>query len=151
MENRKITTGSRLLYDHFASNNSTFKAFKELINNSIQANATKIEIKIDYPAEDELSEHIMKKISIKDNGTGVSESEFNKKILKIANEEKVGGKGIGRFSALQIGERFTIETIGYDNDKSKYTKLKCIILKNSFKELIDDIEVPAKLCRCNTK
>jgi signal transduction histidine kinase len=53
----------------------------------------------------------LKSIEIIDNGYGVPFNEFDKKILEIGTTVKLKGQGIGRFSALQIGELMHIETI----------------------------------------
>jgi len=69
---RKFTTNSRLVNELFANYISTFAAFCELINNSIQAKAKNIWINIDYTPESEvLNPLVIKGISIKDDGTGV--------------------------------------------------------------------------------
>lgn len=46
--NRKLTTNSRLVNELFANYISTFTAFCELMNNSIQAKAKNIWIERDY-------------------------------------------------------------------------------------------------------
>lgn len=63
---RKFTTNSRLVNELFASYISTFSAFCELINNSLQAKSKNIWIDIDYTKEDEIHPLIIKKIIIKD-------------------------------------------------------------------------------------
>lgn len=99
---RKLTTNSRLINELFANYISTFTAFCELINNSIQANSKNIKIYIDYTDESELHTLIIKKISIEDDGTGVHSSDIKSKLLDIGTNVKDGGKGIGRFSAFQM-------------------------------------------------
>ncbi|MCG8573364.1 MAG: ATP-binding protein [Flavobacteriales bacterium] len=115
---RKFTVNTRLLKDVIPNHITTFSAFTELINNSIQAKSKNIWIDIDYASESELSPTLIKKIVIKDDGIGVHNSELEYKTLDIATGNKDGGKGIGRFCAFQIGKKFTIETIGY-NQKDK--------------------------------
>jgi len=110
---RTFTTNSRLVNEVFANYISTFAAFSELINNSIQAKAGHIWITIDYTAPEELHPLFIKKIVIKDDGVGVHASELESKILDIGTANKEGGKGIGRFAAFQIGKKIEIETIGY--------------------------------------
>jgi hypothetical protein len=63
------------------------------------------------------------KIILKDNGIGVTTSEFKKKILEIGTDVKTGGQGIGRFGALQLGEKLIIETVGYDNATKQFSKV----------------------------
>lgn len=48
---KKITTNSRVIKNLLTKYSDTFRAFKELINNSIQANSTQIEVLIDYTDE----------------------------------------------------------------------------------------------------
>ncbi|MCE7053041.1 ATP-binding protein [Algoriphagus sp. AGSA1] len=93
---------------------TTFSAFTELINNSLQAKAKNIWIDLDYTKEEEVYPHFAKTISIKDDGIGVHSKELEFKTLDIATGNKKGGKGIGRFCAFQIGKRFLIETVGFD-------------------------------------
>lgn len=96
---------------------SAFDAFCELINNSIHANSKNIGIRIDA-AEllHDISGSGFKRIYIKDDGDGVSKSEFKVRILDIATDSKQaqGGKGIGRFAALQLGSKMEIETVAHD-------------------------------------
>jgi sensor histidine kinase regulating citrate/malate metabolism len=101
----KITTSGRLLSDVFSSYKSAFEALCELINNSIQAKAKKIELFINYTLDADFRPLAIEAIKIKDDGCGVSKTEFSDKILKIATDTKIGGKGVGRFAAFQIGAR----------------------------------------------
>ncbi|PCJ24522.1 MAG: hypothetical protein COA97_09755 [Flavobacteriales bacterium] len=120
---KKITTNTRVIKDLLTKYKDTFQAFKELINNSVQAEASKIEINIDYVNQADIKAPI-KSIEIIDNGYGVSYNEFDKKILEIGTTVKQKGQGIGRFSALQIGELMHIETIGYDQQKNEFSFTK---------------------------
>ncbi|MCW3108606.1 MAG: hypothetical protein JWQ09_3112 [Segetibacter sp.] len=119
---RKFTTNSRLVNELFANYISTFAAFCELINNSIQAKAKNIWVDIDYTPETELHPLIIKSINIKDDGVGVHITELDRKILNIGTTNKAGGKGIGRFSAFQIGKSIEIETIGFDTENKTYSR-----------------------------
>lgn len=126
-----FTTNSRVLKDLLTHYRNTFYAFCELINNSIQANSKKIEIEIDY-AKTELTKAPFKSISIKDDGNGVSLFEFDKKILEIGTDIKKGGEGVGRFAALQIGSSIEIETVAFDEQIKKFTKVNLLINSASF-------------------
>jgi hypothetical protein len=130
----KIKTNGSLLSKVLLSYKTTFDALCELINNSIQANATEIKINIDLVGDSEPSPYPFKEFRIIDNGNGVSLSDFNDKILLIATDVKSKGKGIGRFAAFQIGKIVEIETIGYDSSLKKYTKT---VLPLNFKDLTD--------------
>lgn len=138
---RKITTNSRVLNELLAKYSDTFKAFCELINNSIQAKSDLIEINIDYGKTDKLDEFAINSIEIKDNGHGVSQSQFDDKILEIGTVSKPGGQGVGRFGALQIGQNMIIETIAFDNaiEKSTLTRfpLNAELLKNDKLQNVD--------------
>jgi hypothetical protein len=129
---RKFTTNSRLVNELFANYISTFSAFCELINNSIQAKSKNIWIKLDYTNPEEVHPLIIKSISIKDDGTGVHISNLDNKILHIGTANKDGGKGIGRFSAFQIGKNVEIETIGYSNENDNFSIVKIPLTFDSF-------------------
>jgi len=115
---KTFTTHGRLLSHVFSSYNTTFDALCELINNSIQANATEIKIEIDL--DEDISPYPFTEYRIIDNGEGVSKSDFDHKILQIATDAK-GSKGIGRFASFQIGSTVMIDTTAYDKQLKKYT------------------------------
>jgi len=117
----KITTNTRVIKSHFTKYGDTFKAFKELINNSIQADAKNISIDITYNPTITCKSGI-EKISIIDDGHGVSKSNFKTTILEIGTNVKNNGQGIGRFSSFQIGELMKIDTVAYDEKESKFSK-----------------------------
>jgi len=119
---RKLTTNSRLVNELFANYISTFVAFSELMNNSIQAKSKNIWIEIDYAADEELSTTYIKRISIKDDGKGVHVNELETKLLDIGTTNKDGGKGIGRFASFQIGKEIEIETVGYCTESKTFSK-----------------------------
>ena len=140
--NEHFIAGSRLLSETFAQYEDTFVAFCELVNNSIQAGSKEIKITIDQVPSDEISQTVFRKLTILDNGCGVSASDFKERLLKIATDVKNGGKGIGRFAALQLGSSMKIETVAYDTEKKHYTKT---VLPCSFditrNQLLEDIKL----------
>lgn len=119
---QKFTTNSRVIKELLTQYKDTFAALKELVNNSIQAKATKVELTLDY-SDSATSKSAINKIEVKDNGIGVASTEFGKKILEIGTDIKSGGQGVGRFAALQLGDKMTIETVAYDDSKKKSTKV----------------------------
>lgn len=139
---RNFITNSRVINDLFAQYSNTFIAFCELMNNSIQASSKNIYITIDQSKEDELSTTLVKNIVIKDDGNGVSESDFTHKILHIGTDAKTGGKGIGRFAAIQIGASAKIETVAYDEKIKKFTKTNLTITEEFFKKNSDISKIP---------
>ncbi len=98
--------GSQLISDKFT-------AIIELVKNSYDANAT--EVKIDF---------FKNKITIKDNGLGMSKEDISSKWMKIGTNNKrntthspepfnrvfLGEKGIGRFAIEKIADLITLET-----------------------------------------
>lgn len=138
---RSLTTNSRLVNELFANYISTFAAFCELINNSIQAGAKNINITIDYTPESELSSLVIKRIEIKDDGNGVHLNDIDAKLLDIGTNNKEGGKGIGRFSAFQIGRTIEIETVGYCSNAKTYTKVSIPLNFDMFGRNINVSEV----------
>lgn len=118
----KITTNTRVIKSHFTKYGDTFKAFKELINNSIQANSKNISIEIKY--NDSLTcKSSIEKITIIDDGHGVSKSNFKNTILEIGTNVKEKGQGIGRFSSFQIGELMKIDTLAFDEKEDKFSRV----------------------------
>jgi len=138
---RKFTTNSRLVNELFANYISTFTAFCELINNSIQAKSKNIRIEIDYTDECELHPLIIKGIKIKDDGFGVHVNEIEAKILDIGTANKEGGKGIGRFAAFQIGKSIEIESIGYDEKDNTFSRVKIPLAFENFGNNINVSEI----------
>lgn len=120
---KKITTNTRVIRDLLTKYRDTFQAFRELINNSLQGNAKNIEISIEYVNEANIKSPI-NSVEIKDDGFGVPFNEFDNRILEIGTTVKSSGQGIGRFSALQIGELMHIETVGYDSQQKRFSKTK---------------------------
>jgi hypothetical protein len=109
-----FTINKRLFSEFFARHKDTFVAFCELVNNALQARAKEIRVVLTLSPANKLSETPFESITIRDDGVGVSKAEFRWKILEIATEAKEGGKGIGRFSALQLGAAMRIETVAFD-------------------------------------
>ncbi|WGU71111.1 ATP-binding protein [Capnocytophaga canimorsus] len=138
---RKLTTNSRLVNELFANYISTFTAFCELINNSIQAKSKNIWISIDYTPNDEIHPLLIKNISIKDDGIGVHISEIDHKLLDIGTANKDGGKGIGRFASFQIGQKIDIETVGYSNEEKTFSRVKIPLSFDSFGKNINVSEI----------
>jgi hypothetical protein len=132
---RKYTADGRIVNDHLCQNKTTFDAFCELVNNSLQATAKNIKISVHEPSAP-IPTIAFDSIIIEDDGYGVPISEINDKLLRIATNVKVGGGGIGRFGALQIGKDVRIETVAYDEKQKAYTKvvLPLIIPKGELQE-----------------
>jgi hypothetical protein len=118
---RKLTTNSRLVNDILAAYINTYKALCELINNSIQADAKNIRLTIDYSDESVFSPIPVSRIVLWDDGYGVHVNDIEDKLLDIGTANKKGGKGVGRFAAFQIGNKFTIETVGYSQDDNTWS------------------------------
>lgn len=118
---RKLTTNSRLVNDVLAAYINTYKALCELINNSIQADAKNIRLTIDYTDESVLTPIPVSRIVLWDDGYGVHVNDIEDKLLDIGTANKKGGKGVGRFAAFQIGDKFTIETVGYSQDDKTWS------------------------------
>lgn len=117
----KITTNTRVIKSHFTKYADTFKAFKELVNNSIQAKAKNISIEILYNSSLTCKSGV-EKITIIDDGQGVARSNFKDTILQIGTNVKEKGQGIGRFSSFQIGELMKIDTVAYDEKETKFSR-----------------------------
>lgn len=116
-----FTTNGRVISDLLASYSNTFLAFLELVNNSIQAKATRIDITIDEYKLEEISPIPTISITIVDNGEGVCFDDVEHKLFDIGTVSKATGKGIGRFAAFQIGKTVSIETVGEKNGKKTKT------------------------------
>ena len=142
-----MSTHPRLLKDVLTQYKSTFAALKELINNSIQANAKKIEINL-VPTEcdeDSINYHLIDSIQIIDDGDGIPFSQFHERIMKVATDNKAGGLGIGRFGALQIGRTMYINTIGYESETKKYTTTSIVLETSLFQNgELQELEIPCE-------
>ena len=83
IEKMHMNTNARIVSKVLTRNRSTFYALKELINNSIQADSTCIEINL-LPSQkdnDDLTYNLIERIQVIDNGRGVPYSKFRKSIL----------------------------------------------------------------------
>ncbi|MCU7549231.1 ATP-binding protein [Chitinophagaceae bacterium LB-8] len=130
---KKITTNSRVIKELLTQYTDTFVALKELINNSLQADAKKVDINIEY-TDDMLYKAGIKEISVTDNGHGVPYKEFDKKILEIGTTAKKSGQGIGRFSTFQLGELMHIETVAYEKTEKAFSKTTFSIDTTDFRD-----------------
>lgn len=144
---RSFSASTSLVRKIFANYPNTFGAFCELINNSIQANAKNIWIDIDYVDDDTFSPYIINKIVIKDDGNGVFLDDVNDKLLNIGTENKQGGKGVGRFAALQLGQKITIESVGYSIEKKEFSKILVPLRASDFRQSnIDTVKINTEEC-----
>jgi hypothetical protein len=93
-------------------NYKLFKCISEAIINSIQANATKIEI--DFDLESDLGADSKKKINtitIKDNGDGFNDNNIKSFTTYMSSfKENSGCKGLGRFAFLKFFKNILIES-----------------------------------------
>jgi hypothetical protein len=119
---KQLSTNSRIIKDLLTKYKDTFAAFCELLNNSIQAKATSIELTIDY-ANSVTARGPFTRIELIDNGVGVNATDFEKKILEIGTDVKKDGQGVGRFGALQLGEKMTITTVAEDTARACFTQV----------------------------
>ena len=84
----------------------------------------------------------LNKIIIRDNGVGVQKSEFKWKILEVATTAKKGGKGIGRFAALQMAANLRLETVAFDQITQKFFKSELVLDMNQWKaDSLDKVSV----------
>lgn len=142
----RFSASSRLIDEVLTQYASAFLALCELINNSIQAQSKDIKINIDYAGENEILSPIIKKIEIIDNGSGVYLKDIEKKLFGIGDSNKKGGKGIGRFGALQIGSNVVIETVGYSKLDNAYSYVEIPITEKLFREAgkLHELEIDTK-------
>jgi signal transduction histidine kinase len=100
-------------------------ALSELIKNAYDADATKCNIWLE---QDELI--------VKDDGHGMTETEFREYWMTIAttsrldqetsrryNRELTGAKGIGRFAVRNLGLELTINTVAWYEEHEEYRRL----------------------------
>ena len=116
------TIGSDLIGDSYA-------ALVELVKNSYDADATKVDIIFKYAEIDNEKALI---ISIKDDGHGMdfdtvinkwlvpsTDDKFKRKVSKKGSRPLQGRKGIGRFAASILGQEMTLTTVDENGEKSE--------------------------------
>lgn len=116
------TIGSDLIGDSYA-------ALVELVKNSYDADASKVDILFKY-TEIENEDALI--ISIKDDGHGMdfdtvinkwlvpaTNDKLKRKVSKKGNRTLQGRKGIGRFAAAILGQEMTLSTIDETGEKSE--------------------------------
>lgn len=116
------TIGSDLIGDSYA-------ALVELVKNSYDADATKVDIVFKY---NKIENENALFISIKDDGHGMDfETVINKWLVPATNDKLLrkvskngtrvlqGRKGIGRFAASILGQEMTLSTIDEKGEKSE--------------------------------
>lgn len=115
-------TNARLICKVLTKYRNTFFAMKELINNSIIAKAKRIEINFDSKGnKEDWGYNAIDQITIRDNGYGVSYTDFYKSVMEVGTDNRTDGYGVGRFGGLQIGKVMTIETTAYDETQQAFT------------------------------
>lgn len=142
------TIGSDLIGDSYA-------ALVELVKNSYDADATKVDIVFNYTKIENESVLI---ISIKDNGHGMSfDTVINKWLVPATNDKlkrKIsrsgtrilqGRKGIGRFAASILGQEMTLSTVDEKGEKSE-----AVIDWRIFKtdDYLENIELLVEKSKC---
>lgn len=116
------TIGSDLIGDSYA-------ALVELVKNSFDADATKVDITFNYSKIDNKN---ALKIAIKDDGHGMdfdtvinkwlvpaTDDKLKRKISKNGSRVLQGRKGIGRFAASILGQEMTLSTVDEIGEKSE--------------------------------
>lgn len=100
------------------------KAISELVVNGYDADAKKVEVFIKYD-----------KVTIKDDGIGMSENEIRDNYMELGGDRKrqsfdrtpifkrlpIGNKGIGKLAALGIAKKFTVITKKKNGQSFQYT------------------------------
>ncbi len=156
----KNIIGKELITDEFV-------AVFELVKNSFDANATKVEIIFENQTDLTLG-----KIIIKDNGKGMNESDLKQKWLFVAYSAKkegtendedyrnkiklnryfAGAKGVGRFSCDRLGRKLYLISIK-DEENSNIETLEVDWQKFEDKPLIEfkDVNVDHKTLEKSNK
>lgn len=119
---------------------STEKALKELIDNSWDADALQVIVKLPAPMSDD-------PIVISDDGSGMTEEELRRHYLKIGSDRRQkrgertagkqrkikGRKGIGKFAGLMAASEMTLRTYARGRECGFTLRLEDLAL-------VDDIE-----------
>lgn len=116
-------------------------AVSELVKNSYDADATKVNIKF------ENSDDIGGTLYIEDNGTGMNREQLINGFMRISSSSKIhnpfsdtykrkraGQKGIGRFAVQRLGEKLTITT-QTENDNI------ALVLSINWNEYANDLDL----------
>lgn len=134
------TIGSDLIGDSYA-------ALVELVKNSYDADATKVDIVFKYTEIDNEKALI---ISIQDDGHGMdfdtvinkwlvpaTDDKLKRKVSKKGSRTLQGRKGIGRFAASILGQEMTLSTVDENGEKSEAVIDWRIFKSNEFLENIE--------------
>ncbi len=100
---------------HFYSNHSLLLVFEEAICNSLDAYATKINVKMSI---DELDKQDTLRVEIKDNGEGFVQERFNK-FCKLLEVDEDTHKGVGRLVFLHYFKKINVNSI-YDKKQRQF-------------------------------
>jgi signal transduction histidine kinase len=123
-------------------------AFEELVKNAYDSNATEVTISIVRKSPDHDGE-----IEIRDDGLGLSRSEFQRVWMRAGYSEKagqplpetgriqVGEKGIGRFAADRLGAHLEVITKPAKARAALRVRIDWTKFDNK-KRLLDEIPVP---------
>lgn len=127
----------------YEGNNKLFVMVRELIQNSLDAAkniAIRPNIKIDFYSNN----NIVKKISILDNGVGMSTNEIKNYYLKVGSSSKkdtteglTGKFGIGALSSFMVGDKMRLST-----KKSEHDTVQLEIKRDDFSvRAVDDVNI----------
>lgn len=124
---------------------NTFIAIKELLTNSLQANAKNIRIRFIKGDSKNPFDAVIYSIVVEDDGHGLPYSEFDKSFMNIGTHNKENGLGIGRFAAFQLGKVMRIESAAYDSTMGKYTSLKVEVDSRLLSSALEETSVNVDL------
>lgn len=126
-------------------------AVSELVKNSYDADATKVNIKF------ENSDEIGGTLYIEDNGTGMNREQLINGFMRISSSSKIhnpisdtykrkraGQKGIGRFAVQRLAEKLTITTQTESDDTA-------LVLSINWNEYANDLDLNAITNKIFTK
>ena len=126
-------------------------AVSELVKNSYDADATKVNIKF------ENSDEIRGTLYIEDNGTGMNREQLINGFMRISSSSKIhnpisetykrkraGQKGIGRFAVQRLAEKLTITTQTENDDTA-------LVLSINWNEYANDLDLNAITNKIFTK